>query len=932
MHNLPSESDARLLAAAEAGRMGVWDYDFVTGQFTASAKFKQNLGLAADDELSWERFQALVHPDDDERRRAALEYAIAAGSQLDIEYRVVRSDGSTGWLHKRAAIRRGADGKALRIAGVSFDLTEHRTAQQRIEASETALRLAADAGDIGIWDLDLTTGRLIWSDRTRAMFGISPGVEVSMDDFYAGLHPDDLQATTAAFATALDPVLRATYDVEYRTIGKEDGVVRWVSAKGRGLFSDNRCRRAIGTAIDITARKQEVVRQAFLLDLMDRLRSSPDPAAILRAAGAALGLHLAAARVGYGQVQADGQTAILETCYTNGVERVAGRFDLDTFGPHNIERQRRGMPVVANDTQAAGGAGAAFWASIDTRAFVSMPVIRQGEFRAALFVDHRAPHAWSASEVALIADVADRMWDALERARAEESLRQLNASLERLVENRTRELDRTWRLSPVVMVVGGPDGVLLEVNPAWSAVLGWSVAESVGRDVMDFVAAEDRQIGVAGMARLFDGVPVVDYMIRFRTSTGERRRIAWTTVPDGGRLYGFGRDVTEQTEAEERLRQAQKMEAVGQLTGGLAHDFNNLLTGISGSLEFLQTRMQQGRIKELDRYLDAAQGAARRAASLTQRLLAFSRRQTLDPRPTDANALVAGMAELIRRSLGPAHTLEIVTAPGLWTTLVDPHQLENALLNLCINARDAMPDGGDIKIETANHDMNAAAGRELDLAPGEYVWLRVTDTGTGMSPEVLSRAFDPFFTTKPLGVGTGLGLSMIYGFARQSGGQVRLLSEEGAGTTVCMYLPRFAGASADAPDAEPGSPTPRAEQGETVLVVDDETTVRMLVGEVLSELGYNTLQAADGAAALRLLQSGARIDLLVTDVGLPGGVNGRQLADAARALRPGLRVLFITGYAEKAITATSQLEPGMHMMTKPFSLETLASRIRELID
>jgi PAS domain S-box-containing protein len=480
-------------------------------------------------------------------------------------------------------------------------------------------------------------------------------------------------------------------------------------------------------------------------------------------------------------------------------------------------------------------------------------------------------------------------------------------------------------------VVGGPDGTLLEVNPAWTQVLGWSPAETIGHDVMEFVAPEDRATGAAGMAQLFRGIPVIEYQNTFCAKSGERRRIAWTTVPDGGRLYGFGRDITDQTEAEERLRQAQKMEAVGQLTGGLAHDFNNLLTGISGSLEFLHTRVQQGRLKELDRYIDAAQGAARRAAALTQRLLAFSRRQTLDPRPTDVNALIAGMEELVRRTVGPPHEIEIIAAPGLWTTLVDPHQLENALLNLCINARDAMPDGGSIKIETANHDLNQAAARELDLAAGEYVWLRVTDTGTGMAPDVLSRAFDPFFTTKPIGVGTGLGLSMIYGFARQSGGQVRLLSEIGQGTTVCLYLPRHAGSAASTGSGSASAPAPRAEQGETVLVVDDESTVRMLVTEVLTELGYRTIEAADGAGGLRVLQSGARVDLLVTDVGLPGGVNGRQLADAARVLRPGLRVLFITGYAEKAVMATSQLEPGMHLLTKPFSLETLASRIRELI-
>ncbi|MBC9179714.1 PAS domain S-box protein [Pseudoroseomonas ludipueritiae] len=383
--------------------------------------------------------------------------------------------------------------------------------------------------------------------------------------------------------------------------------------------------------------------------------------------------------------------------------------------------------------------------------------------------------------------------------------------------------------------------------------------------------------------------------------------------------------------SEEQLRQSQKMEAVGQLTGGIAHDFNNLLAGISGNLELLAARTAQGRYREVERYANAAQGAARRAAALTHRLLAFSRRQTLDPRPTDANRLVAGMEELVRRTVGPAITLEVVQAGGLWPTLVDPHQLENALLNLCINARDAMPGGGQLTIETANRWLDNRTAQEQDLPPGQYISLCVSDTGTGMTPEVVAKAFDPFFTTKPLGQGTGLGLSMVYGFARQSGGQVRIYSEPGDGTTVCLYLPRHLG-EAEPPEPAPAVPeAPPARQGETVLVVDDEPTVRMLVTEVLEELGYAALEAADGPAGLRLLQSGARIDLLVTDVGLPGGMNGRQMVDAAREARPDLKVLFITGYAENAVVGNGRLEPGMHVMTKPFALEALAARITELI-
>ncbi|MFC0387856.1 ATP-binding protein [Muricoccus vinaceus] len=389
-------------------------------------------------------------------------------------------------------------------------------------------------------------------------------------------------------------------------------------------------------------------------------------------------------------------------------------------------------------------------------------------------------------------------------------------------------------------------------------------------------------------------------------------------------------EVAQRERMEDQLRQSQKMEAVGQLTGGLAHDFNNLLTGITGSLELLQRRVQQGRTGELQRFVTTAQQSASRAAALTHRLLAFSRRQTLDPKPTDVARLTAGLSDLISRTVGPA--VEIVTnsAPNLWATLVDPNQLENALLNLCINARDAMPDGGRILIEADNLVLNVRQAEPRGLPPGQYVSFGVTDTGTGMPPGVVERAFDPFFTTKPIGQGTGLGLSMIYGFVRQSGGQVRIHSEVGRGTTVRLYLPRHLTDAASEDVWVSIDAPPRAEPGECVLVVDDEPSVRMLVVEVLRELGYGALEAADGRAGLEILRSAARIDLLVSDVGLPGGMNGRQLADAGRALRPDLKVLFITGYAESTVMGPHPTS-GMAVLTKPFALESLAAKIRALI-
>ena len=567
--------------------------------------------------------------------------------------------GDVGVFDDRSA--RGLEGLAAEAAvaidnarlfqALGRELVQRRKAEAELADSEARLRLATEAAEIGTWGYDPASGELRWDARCRRLFGLAPDAVVTYEgSFLAGLHPDDREGADEAVRRAIDPSGTGRYDIEYRTIGLEDGKERWVSATGRAFFERGQGERFVGTVIDITERKATEAR-----------------------------------------------------------------------------------------------------------------------------------------------------------------LHQLNEKLEEQVEA----------------------------------------------------------------------------------------------------------EIGKRAAAEEQLRQAQKMEAVGQLTGGIAHDFNNLLAGISGGLEIIERRISQGRTDGIERFINGAQTSAQRAAALTQRLLAFSRRQTLDPKPTDVNRLVFGVEDLIARTAGPAIRVEVVGAAGLWPARIDTAQLESALLNLAINARDAMPEGGKLTIETANKWLDDRAGRERDLPPGQYISVCVTDTGTGISRDIVDRIFDPFFTTKPIGQGTGLGLSMIHGFVRQSGGQIRVYSEPGHGTTMCLYLPRYTGEIADdAGSLEAAIPEMGA--GETVLVVDDEPTVRMLIVEVLEEAGYVALEAEDGPSGLRILQSDARIDLLITDVGLPGGLNGRQVADAARLGRPDLKVLFVTGFAENAAVGNGHLDAGMEVITKPF--------------
>jgi PAS domain S-box-containing protein len=509
-------------------------------------------------------------------------------------------------------------------------------------------------------------------------------------------------------------------------------------------------------------------------------------------------------------------------------------------------------------------------------------------------------------------------------------LQDANLGLQDEVKSRTDERDRMWALAQELMLVAHPDGRISGINPLWADRLGLMQDDLIDRPLQRIVHPEDAAKAMLMLEEVRHAPVSKPVELRLQHRDGTYRLFSWVGAFGNGRFFATGRDITLEREQSESLRQSQKMEAVGQLTGGLAHDFNNLLGGISGALEMSGLRAQQGRLADIDGFVASGLGAVKRAAALTHRLLAFARKQPLAPKVTDVDGLIDGMLELITRTVGPGVAVKVSTSHAGHRVLVDQPQLENALLNLCINARDAMEGAGRISILTRSRAIDARTAAIEQVEPGMYVALQVTDTGRGMTPEVTSRAFDPFFTTKPVGQGTGLGLSMIYGFVRQSGGTVEIESQPGHGTTVTVSLPINDGPADDdgSHDERPG-PTDKA-GASTVFVVDDEPTVRLLVTSLLEDASHTVIEASDSAGGLRVLESDARIDLLVTDVGLPGGMDGRAMVATARHLRPHLPVLFITGFAD-AFDGAELSGPGWSVLMKPFSIDAFRSAVDSLL-
>ncbi|MEE4452729.1 PAS domain S-box protein [Novosphingobium resinovorum] len=846
-----------------------------------------NAGAAAmlgwtEQEMLGRPIDVFFTPEDCETGRPAAKRreALDTGRAHDARWHL-RKTGERFWGLSEMTPLRDEAGHAIGFVKLMRDRTFEHDAQEALRLSAEQLSRAQVAGGVGLFSVDIVADTISGTDEFCRIFGVPQGGAMSPRIFEQIIVPADrhLSSNNARRHSGL-----AAMDVEYRINRADTGEERVIARKSDFEFdAAGNAVRMIGAVQDVTDRK----RTQMALEKSE---------AQFSALAQNMPTHVWTAR-------ADGQ--------------------LDWFNDRAYQYSGEPRGALEGD----GWTRLIHPEDRETAVLRWTRALRTGEiFDTELRLrDADGAYRWHLARALPLTGTQGAITAWIGTNTEIEAQKQAEAAY-------AQDRDRLWSISRDLMLVCDFHGMITAVNPSTERLLGWHEGEMLGRRVASFVHPEDLEATAAEIAKLSTGRRTIAFENRYRTKDGDYRLLAWTAVPDERRIHAIGRDITEQRAVEDALRQSQKMEAVGQLTGGIAHDFNNLLQGITGSLDVMHNRLAQGRTQELERWLAGARTSAERAAALTHRLLAFSRRQPLDPRPVRTNPLIASMEDMLRRTLGEHIELSFVLAGGLWLTRCDPNQLESAILNLVINARDAMPGGGRLTIETCNAHLDGDhAVREREVKPGQYVCIAITDTGVGMNRDTAARAFDPFFTTKPIGQGTGLGLSMIYGFARQSEGYARIHSEEGVGTTIKLYLPRYEGADGAADPAEERDTPPSAQEGEVVLVVEDEPVVRGLILEVLDELGYTAIEASDGPAGLAILQSDRRIDLLVTDIGLPG-LNGRQVADAGRLCRPGLKVLFMTGYAENAALSSGFLEPGMAMITKPFAMDILAERIRETIE
>jgi PAS domain S-box-containing protein len=790
------------------------------------------------------------------------------------------------------------------ILVTAIENTARVAAETALRASEERYELALGAaGAIGTWDWDIVNDRVIANAKFADIYSVDPGraaVGEPLAAFVKAIHPEDRERVEREINASM--ANHEEFSSEHRLV-QRDGATLWVFARGRFQYNEvGEPVRLPGAVVDITERQQT---QAALT------RSEAE----FRTFSQAVPNHVWAATP-------DGQLHWFN-------DRV-----YEYSGAKLGELNGVGWVSLVHPDDVTGAAERWGAALLSGETYQTEFRLRRAD---GMYRWHLARSLPIRDEGGDIVQWIGTNTDIEEQKGTEDVLASLNATLEQRVAEQAAERDRIWQTSQDLLIVVDEDGVFRAANPAWTTVLGWTPKEVIGQSHLAFVHPDDQMNSAAARDQVLDA-PLPFFENRYRHKDGGYRAIAWTASADSGLVYASGRDVTaeraaasELLAAQEALRQSQKMDAVGQLTGGIAHDFNNMLAVVIGSLDLLSRRLDGGDPRA-QRYVEAAADGARRAALLTQRLLAFSRQQPLQPEPLDPNKLVAGMSDLLRHSIGSDIRLETVLAGGVWRTHADPNQLENVILNLAVNARDAMPEGGRLTIETQNAHLDERyVTSHVGVQPGQYILIAVTDTGAGMPPAVIDKAFDPFFTTKEVGKGTGLGLSQVYGFVKQSGGHVKIYSEPDHGTTIKIYLPRLTGEfAADSPLAEE-APLALGDALDLVLVVEDEPAVRQFSVDALRELGYPVLEADGASAALRLLDAHPEIALLFTDVVMPD-MNGARLVEEARRRRPDIKVLFTTGYTRNAVVHNGILDPGVDLIGKPFTLETLAAKLRAVLD
>jgi len=922
------ESEARLKVALAAGGLGDWYWDVESDMLNFSAETARLFGVPEGPVISWTDMVKLIHPDDAAATYAAVAGAVEERRDYAIEYRLRRPGGAWMWV---AAVGRPVydeDGRPKRVIGVVQDISARKEADDLLRETEERYRLATRATNDAIWDWDLVTNHVRWNEALEAAHGYRPANVDPTGTWWIGhIHPDDRDRIDASIHAVIDGDQAVTWSDQYR-FRRADGTYAEILDRGTVIRgADGRATRMIGAMLDMTAvrRAEQAVRESD-----DRLRLATEAASI--------GIWDFDPKSG--RLDWDAETRAMFGL-TPGQE-----VDYDVFLAGLHEEDRVATDMAVSEALLPDGPGGY---EVEYRTVAPDGTERWIAAKGkAIFADGEAIRF-----IGTVLDISAR--------------KQAEAALRESEEFNRRILSSSNDCIKVLSL----EGHLESMSPGGLEVMEiddfGTVRDAYWPDLWDKPERPlvKRAIGeaLAGRIGRFEGF--------CRTGRGTLKR--WDVIVSAiagaegqpEKLLSISRDISEQyranetireseeklrelnqsletriaaaiaerEQAEEALRQSHKMEAVGQLTGGIAHDFNNLLTVITGNVDAARRHVGEDGAPRVLRALGNALVGAERAAVLTQRLLAFSRRQPLNPRPIDPNRLVNNMSELLHRTLGETIAVETVLAAGLWKIEADPNQLENAILNLAVNARDAMPDGGKLTIETANtHIDRDYAAQNAGAMPGQYVVICVSDIGTGMDADALGRAFEPFFTTKDVGKGTGLGLSMVYGFVKQSGGHVKIYSEEGQGTTVRIYLPRLL--SDEAEEEERAEvPVPEGTRDETILVCEDDDDVRAYTVEVLRELGYRVLEAHDGPSALRLLErQEGRVDLLFTDVVLPSGMTGAIVAQEARKLRPGLRVLFTTGYARNAIVHHGRLDPGVELITKPFAYADLAARIRDILD